>query len=255
MMTTGDDRNDSHAPPGQKPERPEKPGSGAPPSSSGSPHRKRTAASGPGPGFGHDFGRDFDRDFDPWADWKPQWQSLQRETKARRKGKNPAPAAAGKNSAAVGPHDMQERHSPTETVTTRLDAARTEERHQRRIVDARLWDGMSAPQQSAALEIARAFETMGKGLGYVTSDWTRIPGCRGPGHAAEIHSRLINAYVDWTKQCHREKISHSMVIDILVFGFTCRALDRDRRVRAGAARDNLLAGLSLYCQLRGWSDK
>lgn len=168
--------------------------------------------------------------FDPWADWKPQWSQKDRKS----------------------PHDFQERHSPTESVTLRLTATKETVKSQRRIVDARLWDAMSPSQQRAAVEIATAFETMGRGLGYVASDWQRIPGATGPSSAAEAHSRLINTYIDWTRRCHGRKVSHAMVIDILVFGFSCKALDRDRRVRAGAARENLLEGLSLYAEIRGW---
>lgn len=168
--------------------------------------------------------------FDPWADWKPQWSHKERQS----------------------PHDFQERHSPTESVTLRLACAKETVRSQRRIVDARLWDAMGASQQRAALEIAAAFETMGRGLGYVASDWQRVPGATGPSSVAEAHSRLINTYIDWTRRCHGRKVSHAMVIDILVFGFSCKALDRDRRVRSGAARENLMEGLSLYAEMRGW---
>lgn len=178
---------------------------------------------------------------DPWADWKPQWRKP-----AGKKRKKPQPPT---------PYDFQEKHSPTETVTAQRTATRAQNSCQRRIVDARLWQAMSAHQQSAAIDIARAFETMGRGLGYVTSDWRRVPGAHGPSSAADMHARLIGDYVDWTKRCHAENVSHSMVIDILVFGFSCRALDTDRRVRTGSARDNLLAGLSLYCRLRGWPDR
>lgn len=180
---------------------------------------------------------------DPWADWQPQWQQPR-----RRKNKN-----AAKDPKAETVHDRQESHSPTESVNLRVSAERHEVRCQRRIVDARLWDSMTPPQQDAALEIAKAYETMGRGLGYISSDWQRIPGSgRFAGNIADAHSRLINRYIDWTKACHKEKISHSMIIDILAFGFSCRALDRDRRQRSGTSRQNLLDGLTLYCRLQGW---
>lgn len=166
---------------------------------------------------------------DPWADWRPMWSE---------KGKTP--------------HDLQERHSPTQTVAVRIPADKQTRKNQRRIVDARLWEAMSASQQQAAIEIALAYETMGRGLGYVISDWKRIPGARGLSNVADAHSRLINAYIDWTKYCHKSGVSHSMIIDVLVFGFSCKALDRERRVRAGTSRENLLAGLSLYSRLKGW---
>lgn len=168
--------------------------------------------------------------FDPWADWKPVW--------------------TGKKQT---PHDLQETHSPTEKVSVRLTAERTQQTGSRRIVDSRLWEAMSGEQQSAALEIALAFETMGRGLGYVQSDWQRIPGCRGAMHAAEMHSRLINSYIDWTKACHKQRISHAMIADILVFGLSCRKVDHDRRMRTGSARQNLMEGLSLYARLKGWT--
>jgi len=180
---------------------------------------------------------------DPWADWQPRWQNPLR----RRKDKKNTRAAA------ETVHDRQESHSPTEAVTLRLSATRQEIRCHRRIVDARLWEAMTPPQQDAAVEIAKAYETMGRGLGYIASDWQRIPGSRShAGNIADAHSRLINRYIDWTKACHREKISHSMIIDILAFGFSCRALDRDRRQRRGTSRQNLLDGLTLYCRLQGW---
>lgn len=164
-----------------------------------------------------------------WTEWKPRWSEKEKS-----------------------PHDFQESHSPTEAVVHRVSSEKDLRKSRRRIVDARLWSAMETQQQQAALEIALAFETMGRGLGYVVSDWQRVPGASGPSSAAEAHSRLIHSYVDWTKRCHKDGVSHSMIVDILVFGFTCRALDRDRRVRAGTSRENLMAGLALYCELRGW---
>lgn len=180
---------------------------------------------------------------DPWADWQPQWQ----QPRHRKKSK------ADKTTAPETVHDRQESHSPTEAVNLRVSATRQEIRCQRRIVDARLWEAMTPPQQDAALEIAKAYETIGRGLGYIAADWQRIPGSSShSGNIAAAHSRLINRYIDWTKACHKEKVSHSMIIDVLAFGFSCRALDRDRRQRSGTSRQNLLDGLSLYCRLQGW---
>lgn len=177
---------------------------------------------------------------DPWADWKPQWA-------AKNKDKQKSTVKPAHNVDAPA---HQERQNPTEAV--RLRGAYEGDAARRRIVDARLWDAMSPTQQDAALQIAEAYETMGRGLGYVTSDWQRIPGASGVGNAGAAHSRLIHGYIEWTKQCHREKISHAMIIDILVFGFSCRQQDRDRRLRRGSARKNLMDGLTLYCLLQGW---
>ena len=172
-----------------------------------------------------------DKSGDPWVDWKPAWTGKRRT-----------------------PQDIQEPHSPTEEVAVRMTAERRLHRSQRRIVDARLWDAMSPRQQDAAIEIATSFEMMGRGLGFVTSNWARIPGCGGPSHVSEAHARMIRNYVGWAEACAKKKISHAMALDILCFGFSCKAVDRDRRLKNGSARGNLMKGLSLYCVLRGWGD-
>jgi hypothetical protein len=166
---------------------------------------------------------------DPWADWKPSW--------------------TGKK---LTPQDIQEQHSPTEQVAIRLTAERQTHRSQRRIVDSRLWEAMTPIQQDAAIEIATAFEMMGRGMGYVLSNWQRLPGCKGVANVSEAHSRLMNVYIEWAQKCAKRKISHSMVVDVLCFGFSCRMIDRDRRLRSGATRENLMRGLTLYCDLLGW---
>ncbi len=172
--------------------------------------------------------------FDAWGEWKPRW--------------------SGRKKPKVTPHDFQERHSPTESVQVRGSGNRQVETSQRRIVDARLWESMSGAQQGAALEIALSYETMGRGMGYVVSNWQRIPGARGQSNVAEAHARLIRGYIEWTTACHKQKISHSMIIDVLVYGIALSKQDRDRRVRKGASRANYLAGLSLYCKMKGWPD-
>lgn len=167
---------------------------------------------------------------DLWSGWQPLWTGKKRT-----------------------PHDLQEKHSPTETVTVRLTAERRIHQSQRRMTDARLWDGLSATQQEAAIEITTAFDMMGRGMGYVLSNWERLPGCNGQSNVSEAHGRLMNLYINWAKECAREKISHSMVADVICFGFSCRMIDRDRRLKNGATRKNLIRGLQLYCDLSGWT--
>lgn len=166
---------------------------------------------------------------DPWADWKPQWHGKQPST-----------------------HDRQETHSPTETVMLRLTASREVAVSRRRITDARLWDAMTPAQQSAAIAIADSHELIGRGLGYVASNWQRIPGCRSPSNVSEAHARMVSTYMDWAKACAKQKVSHSLTVDVLCYGFSCRMIDRDRRLRSGATRKNLLCALALYVELCGW---
>ncbi len=58
--------------------------------------------------------------------------------------------------------------------------------------------------------------------------------------------------MDWSCACAREGISHAMVIDVICLGMSCSAVDRERRVRKGTARQNLHDGLMLYARMRGW---
>ncbi len=172
---------------------------------------------------------------DPWADWTPRWTE-----------KKPAPQQRATPPKAT-PHDFQERYAPT-----RRASERQAESARRRIVDARLWDAMTFSQQDAACAIASAFDMLGKGLGYAASNWERIPGCRGAENVSEAHARMINTYTLWARNCAREKISHAMVLDVLCYGFSCRMIDCDRRLKHGATRENLMKGLTLYCRLQGW---
>jgi hypothetical protein len=172
---------------------------------------------------------------DPWRDWQPQWQAKTRHTPT---------------TPSDSPHDLQECHAPTQPVRISTSGARSQTVCRRRIVDARLWESFDDLQQQAAIEIAATFERLNRGLGFASSDWQRLPGSRQAG--GDGHTLLVGPYIDWTKACAREKISHSMTIDILCFGISCTALDRDRRVRAGTSRSNLMSALTLYAKLRGW---
>lgn len=166
---------------------------------------------------------------DNWDGWKPDWQAA--------------------------PHAQQERHSPTQSVTPNRPALRNLSDVRRRITDARLWDRMTGAQQDAAQEIAFAFESMSQGLGFTTVNWERLPGCSGPKNAVECREKLLGDYVTWAKSCHADGVSHSMIIDVLVFGFSCRALDHDRRARSGWSKRNLMSGLDIYCRMKGWHCK
>ena len=168
---------------------------------------------------------------DSWSDWKPVWTGKKRT-----------------------PQDTQENHSPTMKVAVRLKDEKQMHKSRRRIVDARLWAAMSPAQQDAAIEIASAFEMIGRGMGYVLSNWQRIPGCKGQSNISEAHTRMMNVYMEWAQKCEKKKISHAMTVDVLCFGFSCRMIDRDRRMKNGSTRENLMRGLSLYCNLRGWEE-
>lgn len=175
---------------------------------------------------------------DPWENWNPAWTARHGKTHEK--------------TAAPTVHDLQEKNAPTETMTLTCDTPVPPARVQRRILDARLWSAMTLAQQGAALQIAAAYETMARGLGYSASNWERVGRSSNPAAITEAQTAMIDNYMVWARACITQKISHSMIVDILIGGHSCRAVDRDRRLRAGSARQNLLAGLSLYCALKGW---
>ncbi|MEZ0260162.1 MAG: hypothetical protein ACAH80_04090 [Alphaproteobacteria bacterium] len=156
-----------------------------------------------------------------WEGWKPDWQG--------------------------NPHVLQERHSPTLTVILRgvSDAGR------RRIIDLRLWESLSPPQQDAALEIAHACQLLSRGIGFAQSDWEKLPGGNSTDMGSEM-AQLSGLYAAWAKQCRAQHVNHESILDILVFAQSCGAQDRDRRLRRGSSKKNLINGLSVYCRLRGW---
>lgn len=163
-----------------------------------------------------------------WNGWSPDWKT-------------------------PSPHTRQETHSPTERVALRAGAARTVESCARRVADVRLWESLSVPQQDAAREIARGYTLLSSGLGFTLSDWERVPGTR-THNPVTGQQHAVRDYADWVKYCDLERVSHSLVVDILVFGFSCRALDRDCRAQSGMARANLGKALNLYCRMRGWPE-
>lgn len=156
-----------------------------------------------------------------WEGWKPDWQG--------------------------NPHAQQERHSPTLSVILHgvSDAGR------RRILDLRLWESLTPPQQDAALEIAHACHLLSRGIGFAQSDWEKLPGGNGLDMGSEM-AELSGLYAAWARKCRAANVNHASIIDILVFGQSCGGQDRDRKLRRGTSKKNLQNGLSAYCRLRGW---
>lgn len=180
-----------------------------------------------------------DKKTNEYDGWKPEWT-----IKKGRKKKSQKPQT---------PHDFQEQHSRTEQFKLRFSQSKEVSYAHRRILDARLWDQMSAHQQEAALKIDRAYHLLSKGLGYRTSapHLERISSS-SKNDINDFQASEISLYVEWANTCTREKLSHAATIDILVFGKTCAKTDKDRKVRKGWAKTNLFDCLNEYCRMKGW---
>ena len=149
------------------------------------------------------------------------------------------------------PEAWQELHSPTEDVTVKLDATRTTHICRRRKADARLFDSLDGDQERAADRIVFAFTSITGPVAVKIQSFDHIPG-QTPDGREEYLSDVKNAYVAWGQECFRQQISHSAIMDILVYNRAAGDVDACRRKRKGWAKDNLVDGLTLYCKLAGW---
>jgi|AntRauTorcE11897_2_1112592.scaffolds.fasta_scaffold00581_8 hypothetical protein len=174
-----------------------------------------------------------------WADWHPVWTI---HTTRGHKRKSPVTA-----------HDYQEQHSPTRPVRLKISSLRQQTTARRRILDARLWDQLRPQQQDAALKINSGYYLMSKGRGFkISAPHLENTGGTAPADETEHQIQTVQFYLDWAKRCQQKNISHAACIDILVFGKSCAAADKDRRKRKGWAKINLFEGLQLYCKMKGW---
>ena len=175
-----------------------------------------------------------------WQNWEPHWTIKTHNISNTTKG---IPAQT--------PHDFQERHAPTKPITIEIENITQSPR--RRILDARLWNGLTTTQQHAALQIDYGFQLLSKGLGFRTSapHLERLSGTRKieqTNHQAD----LTRLYMSWGKLCMEYKTSHAACLDIIAYGKSCAEIDRARKTRKGWARKNLAQTLDLYCRLKGW---
>ncbi len=107
---------------------------------------------------------------------------------------------------------------------------------------------LSADQLRAADMIMRGFHLRTDGLGMRTQSYGWQP--RGSGGGNERwESEVMRRFLGWAVRAQGEGLSVAAALDVIVFGKSCRQVDRERRRRAGFARDNLLGSLDLYLQL------
>ena len=107
---------------------------------------------------------------------------------------------------------------------------------------------LSADQLRAADMIMRGFHLRTDGLGMRTQSYGWQP--RGSGGGNERwESDVMRRFLGWATRAQGDGLSVAAALDVIVFGKSCRQVDRERRRRAGFARDNLLGSLNLYLRL------
>lgn len=119
----------------------------------------------------------------------------------------------------------------------------------RRIVDERLWRGLSDLQQRAAVDLNAAFQAA-LGGSPAAPMGERVDMSISPKRFEPV--RFDEDYLDWAQAAEAQGISAAAVIDVVCFGKTRREVARERRKRALWVKSNLLQGLDLYALIKGW---
>lgn len=118
-----------------------------------------------------------------------------------------------------------------------------------RKADKRLWESLSEDQFRAAQQIYFGFKMRVVGTGFRTQIFSALPPTACMAHHGP--SDLLEKFSIWSRVAHEAGISVGSILDILVFGQSCRAVDRVQKRRKGFARKNLKAGLDCFLNLPG----
>ncbi|MBL4906404.1 MAG: hypothetical protein JKX94_03055 [Sneathiella sp.] len=113
--------------------------------------------------------------------------------------------------------------------------------------DKRLWDSLSEDQDKAARQIYYGFKLLVGETGFRTQGFSGMP--RMTSNRYDGSSDLVEKYRLWARSVCKTGVSVHGVIDILIFGKSCREVDRELRKRKGFAKKNLLAGLGFFLDL------
>jgi len=113
-----------------------------------------------------------------------------------------------------------------------------------RVADSRLFTQMSVSQARAAERIRLGFQIRTAGLGFRTQSFSRQP--TAPGDIGSWHVELMQGFMAWAMRMQECGLSLTAALDILVFGKSCRAVDKARRKRNGFAKQNLMECLALF---------
>jgi hypothetical protein len=108
----------------------------------------------------------------------------------------------------------------------------------------RLWESLTEIQINSAQNIYLGFQGRFGELGYRAQNfmWT----AKYTGKPEGRLDRLIEIFSDWASHERGVRFDVISVLDLLVFGKSCRDVDKSLRKRKGFAKENLLSGLETY---------
>ncbi|MDF2367487.1 hypothetical protein [Sneathiella sp.] len=110
--------------------------------------------------------------------------------------------------------------------------------------EPRLFSMLTDDQIRVAELIARGFHLRTAGLGMRTQTYCWQP--PGTGNTEDWLFDVMRRFTRWAVAVQEAGLSLAAVLDVIVFGQSCRAVDRARRKRNGYARAQILDALELY---------
>jgi len=120
------------------------------------------------------------------------------------------------------------------------------------VADIRLFESLSPAMERAAQEIYDGFRSITEGLHVKTWAVERVDGSKSTSNGKDYLADCTNHFWLWGQEMTRCRHSVQPVIDVFVFGHSCRQVDKSRRKRNGWTKARIDEGLGLYCKIRGW---
>lgn len=151
--------------------------------------------------------------------------------------------------------EWQERHSPTvEIAVDDPEATRKTRRNLTRVRQSEAWrhNRLTGMQRDAEKEMEFAWRQRTAGLGAASS---RYGEARGGSNRADLGASIDEAWSKWSALTVPRRIMRAAVIDCLAEPKSLAQIERDHRMRRGQAFDNYVAGLDLWCEVRGWTPR
>lgn len=149
--------------------------------------------------------------------------------------------------------DWQERHSPTvEIAVDDPEATRKTRRNLTRVRQSEAWrhNRLTGMQRDAEKEMEFAWRQRTPGLGAASSRYGEARG--GGSNRTDLGASVDESWREWAAKAVARRIMVNAVIDCLAEPKSLAQVEHDHRMRRGQAFDNYVAGLDLWCEVRGW---
>lgn len=112
--------------------------------------------------------------------------------------------------------------------------------------EKKFWKSLSPSEFKSAQQLYYGFQLLVSGIGYRTQSFSGMP--MKSSENTGYQSDLINDFQVWVVLARGKNICIGAFLDLLVFGQSCREIDRSYRRRKGFAKENLVRGLALYIE-------